>query len=235
MTKLLKVIFFILYILIARTTHSTETRIIVAIVDTGMPPEGLVTPYLCNMNHYDATGTGIQDRNGHGTNVAGIIAKKLNTKTHCLLIIKWWDTEVTMISAHKQLQSVRYYTEILQRIRPKYINMSLSGNTYLSFEFNILKSLAKTGSTIVVAAGNDGFDLNNQCNVYPACYNMDSSRFHVVGSWNKLLDRIDTFSNRGNVVTSYRPGIYVCGFNVCISGTSQSTAVLTSELISGKL
>lgn len=235
MSNLLKLIFFASYILIAKVTHSAETRSVVAVIDTGMPREHLVSKYLCNMEHYDVTGTGIVDRHGHGTNVAGIIAKTLNPRTHCLLIIKWWDTEATMGNITKQISAVRAYVDILNRVRPKYVNLSLSGNSYLPFEFNVLKGLLKTGSVVVVAAGNEGADLNKECNSYPACYNMNSSNFHVVGSWNKLLDKVDGFSNTGKVVTDYRPGSYVCGFGVCIGGTSQATAVLTSELISAKV
>jgi subtilisin family serine protease len=235
MSNLIKAIFFVCYILVVRVTHSAENRIVVAVIDTGMPPEYLVSNYLCNMPHYDVTGTGIVDRHGHGTNVAGIIAKQLNTKTHCLLIIKWWDTELTMNSAMKQLNAVKGYLAVINEIRPKYINMSLSGNTFISYEFNTLSKLIKAGTIVVVAAGNDGRNLNDKCDVFPACYNMKSSNFHVVGSWNKLLDKVDEFSNTGKVVTNYRPGTYVCGFGVCIRGTSQSTAVLTGELISAKV
>lgn len=229
---LLKLLFFIAYISVYKVAHAAETRKVVAIVDTGMPMTEAVKPYLCNLTHYDVTGKGIADVHGHGTNVAGIITKHMNPKTHCILIIKWWHSEKIKQTNAELYKAVVDYTDILHKVRPDYVNLSLSGNSYLGVERNTLKGLLATGTIITVAAGNDSWDLNKVCNVFPACYDMSSSNFHVVGSWSKLMNRIDAFSNFGKVVTDYRPGTYVCGFDVCTGGTSQASAVMMSELVS---
>ena len=231
MSKLLKLIFLLVYLLVPRFTHAAEHRKVVAVVDTGMPPAPAITKYLCNMTHYDLTGFGITDHHGHGSNIAFIIASRMNIKTHCLLIIKWYDTDKTSVDGQVLSNAVRAYSAVLDQVRPAYVNLSLSGGSYFSYESNVLKGLLQTGSTIIVSAGNDYLNLDNNCISYPACYNISSSRFHVVGARNQLTGSIEPYSNRGRVVTDYESG-NSCTFNTCYSGTSQAAAFLTGRLTS---
>lgn len=236
MNFITKLVFVAAYLLIARYVHA-ESRKVIAVIDTGMPAKALINSYLCNIPHYDVTGYGIEDVHGHGTNIAGIIASKMNVQTHCLLIIKWWHSEETSGKATgtENYKNVRRYVDVLGKVKPDYINLSLSGDAYMMYEANVFRSLLDRGTTIVAAAGNDGKDLDVRCDIYPACYRIRHSNFRIVGSRDKFMDRLHNFSNYGKVVTDYRHGVGVCGFGVCISGTSQSTAVLTSDLISGNV
>jgi hypothetical protein len=229
MNKLLKLIFLIGYLLVPRLGHS-ETRKVIAIVDTGMPPP-MINKYLCNMAHYDLTGTGIADHHGHGSNIAFIIANRMNIKTHCLLIIKWWDTEKTTKGADVLAKAVKDYSALLYSLRPAYVNLSLSGEVYISYEANVLKGLVASGSVVSVAAGNEGRNLDEACNSYPACYNIKAPNFHVVGARNQATGSVEYYSNRGRVVTDYESG-NACTFTQCFSGTSQATAQVTARLTS---
>jgi subtilisin family serine protease len=231
MNKLLKLIFLLAYLLVPRVGHTKELRKVVAIVDTGMPPP-MINKYLCDMPHYDLTGFGITDHNGHGTNIAFIIANRMNIKTHCLLIIKWWDTEKTSVGSALLAKAVKEYSALLDQIRPAYVNLSLSGEVYISYEANVLKGLVKSGSVVSVAAGNEGRNLDEACISYPACYNISAPNFHVVGARNTATGSIEYYSNRGRIVTDYESG-NACTFTQCFSGTSQATAQATARLTSG--
>jgi len=207
-----------------------ETRKVVAIVDTGLPTSSKIKPFLCKNMQTDVTGYGIKDVAGHGTNIAGIIAKTLNPKTHCIAMIKWWHSYYQMheyLTKHTAEQLIESYMDAVVALKPSIVNMSLSGGGYSKAERDAILALLKGGSTVVVAAGNDSLDLSKYCVSYPACYFIKNTRFHVVGG------RDVSRSNYNSPVTDYRPGRDQCGIfsSSCLTGTSQSTAVLTSELI----
>jgi hypothetical protein len=56
--------------------------IVVAVIDTGKA----VDPKLkyCKYGHKDITGTGLEDNNGHGTNVASLIAREAKGANYCV-------------------------------------------------------------------------------------------------------------------------------------------------------
>jgi subtilisin family serine protease len=65
----------------------------------------------------------------------------------------------------------------------KYINISLSGEGYFYTEYSAIYKAVNKGITVVVAAGNNGLDLTEDCKIYPACYKINSPRFIVVGAF----------------------------------------------------
>jgi hypothetical protein len=202
----------------------TDTRQMVAVVDTGIEPNARILPYLCKVDHYDFTGFGIKDVHGHGTNVAGIIARKMNYKTHCLLIIKFWHS-AAINSKKSTYEVISNYSKVLDRLYPEYVNMSLSGFESHPEEFRVLNRLSKFGSKIVVAAGNNRANLNKSCSIFPACYNIKKN-FYVVGSESE-------YSNYGDVVKFIAHGFEQVGiFNKrAFTGTSQSAANFMSDLV----
>lgn len=219
---------FIVLILVAISirTFSAETRKVVAVVDTGLPYNHELTPYLCKGLQFDVTQSGIEDHHGHGTNVLGLIAKTMNNKTHCLTMIKWWDSTRERPSLDTSRKRVEAYSNILFDIKPAYVNLSLSGFDYNPTEYHTFKDLLKGGTVIVTAAGNDSQNLNALCDVYPACYNIRNKNFHVVGALGA------NYSNYGGPVTDLLPGFNQCGmFGICFSGTSQAAANETAQLL----
>ena len=213
-------------VVISVQIFSQETRKVVAVVDTGLPYNRAILPYLCKGLQYDVTEHGIQDYNGHGTNVLGLVAKGINPKTHCLSMIKWWHTaEETNLNKHLVDSRIKSYMNILSKIQPVLINMSLSGSGYSVPEYEGLKSLLSKGIKAVVAAGNTGSYLTTSCTSYPACYAFKDKNFYVVGT-------SDSFSNFGGPVTDILPGSDQCGiFGLCMSGTSQATGNKSAELL----
>ena len=196
-----------------------ETRVKIAVIDTGLPVNKKeLDPYLCKIGHKDTTGLGIQDHHGHGTNVAGIIASKLNPKKHCLIIIKWY----SKLSHEKEI-----YDAFKHAIESdaKYINFSTVGPGAFPQEKQIIEYALKRGIKVVVSAGNKGANLDIECNDYPACYGIKHKNFYVV------MAKDARYSNYGGPAIHQAPGTGVCALDICLSGTSQAAANFTSELV----
>lgn len=216
----------VLVCLFSSIALSKETRKIVAVIDSGIAPESSALKYLCKGFHVDFTGTSLKDMNGHGTNIAGIIANKINTKTHCIAILKYWHTKDNPWGTKYEYDIIKSLYNYVKQINPDYINFSSAGGGFNHYEYSVLSELLDNGTKVVVASGNRGLNLTeNACNDFPACYYFDSPNFFVVGYEGKL-------SNYGGPVKYKRKGINQCGFGVCLTGSSQATANMTAELLS---
>lgn len=203
-----------------------ETRIKIAVIDTGVNYTHLSRAYFCRDGQFDMTGRGMKDVRPHGTNVAGIITKYINHKTHCITMIKFFHTSATM---NDLLRAMR----LAEAIRPAYLNLSIHGDGYSSDEQQILNRMAKRGTVIVVAAGNERnyLDFRASCATYPACYKLDGD-MHVVGSVD-THGVLGSMSSYGPRVTDWEVGVEVEGGGLILSGTSMATAVLTGKLAGG--
>ncbi len=226
MVTYLRELLIIVAVLVTTQALSKETRKVVAIVDTGIANDIRIKKYLCDGLHVDFTGTSLYDQHGHGTNIAGIIATKMNPKTHCIAILKYWHTAIKPEGNRPQYEIIKSVSRYLKTLKPAYINFSSAGGSFDPNEFNVLGDLLDAGTKVVVAAGNSGKDLTETpCNNFPACYYFDSPNFYVVGHKGKT-------SNFNGPVKYFRPGINQCGLDICMSGTSQSTANMTAYLLS---
>jgi len=199
--------------------ESSDNRIHIAVIDTGVNLK-LASTYMCRDGNADLTGNGLSDVHGHGTNIAGILAKKINTKTHCLQIIKWFHTSNKNDKGFSKLMEDAL--DVAHKYKAKYINMSLSGDGHLPSEFAMMSILLSEGIEIYVSAGNNSKDLDVNCNAFPACYRFNHPNFHVVGAYDVPV------SNKGSWV-EMEHGNNVEGFGVVMSGSSQATAVRLSK------
>jgi len=196
-----------------------DTRIRVAVLDSGINFNNSNRYYLCTEGHYDATGTGLADREGHGTNVAGLIAQGINPKTHCIVMIKFFNT-YGYISKYKPYPTMLDAWNHLKELNPAYVNMSLSGWEFWQEEFNTIKYLLRNGAKITIAAGNESVDFDKAgCIIFPACYRVNNPNFHVVGAPDLIR------SNRGGPVQYFEFGLNQRAWGVTKTGTSQSSAV----------
>ena len=210
--------FIILIILMIGIRCYADTRIRVAVLDSGINFNNSNRYYLCTEGHYDATGTGLADREGHGTNVAGLIAQGINPKTHCIVMIKFFNT-YEHVSNYRAYETMVDAWNHLRDMNPAYVNMSLSGTEYWQEEYNTIKALLAGGTKISVAAGNENinFDILG-CYIFPACYHFQGN-FHVVGA--KDLDH----SNRGGPIKYFEDGLNKRAWGITKTGTSQSSAI----------
>ena len=199
-------------------TGGAEQREKIAIVDTGIIITPEIKPYLCN-EIKDATGTGIVDRNGHGTNIANIIKTGMDPKKQCLFIVKYYDKGSGPDDYFEALSLV------LKEKGVKYLNLSLNGSFPDSLEREALQVLLNRGVKISVAAGNSKEYLSYGCHSYPSCYDFNHKNFHVVGGTGVSA------SNFGPVVNYWEDGYRISAGGITMSGTSQACAVHTSKLI----
>lgn len=196
--------------------ETVEPKHKIAIIDTGYNPELIKTGpklKLCKSGHFDFVSG--EDKIGynttfskdHGTQIAAIIAKELQSVDYCAVIftISSYYTAEQVISA--------FYKASNESVTV--INASYNAIIKSVPEREAVKDAAKQVDAIFVSAGNNGLDLDKACLSFPACF--DIPKMHVVGA--KLgtdRPRAPT-SNYGERVTKWESGKSLDGQS---SGTS---------------
>lgn len=203
-----------------------ETRTKIVIIDTGLLVTSKMVPYLCKDDAISfVVDSPFSDPHGHGSCVAGLIAENLDPKKQCIVIVKFWERNMTKESLMKNIAGgVRYAI----KIKASFINMSLSGGSPIAEEEAAIRDAVKNKIKIAVSAGNSHQNLDKRCDTYPTCYKkLNSKYFHVVGS------STGTYSNTGKIVKFKEDGTKKGSPEM--SGTSMSTAIHTGKWASGKL
>lgn len=220
--------FFLL--LVSRTTLAGET-LRIAVIDTGLDLKDSRFK-LCYDGHKDFTGDGLKDTNGHGTHIAGLIQQYAGSKGYCLVILKFFARGATaQQNISREIEAIKEAA----RLKVDIINLSISGAAFSKEEYEALKAIPQT--PVLVAAGNDGKDLN-VTSFYPASYNL--ANIIPVGALDhKGKDRLKS-SNYGKIVLTWEIGenvksTFPNGFSGYMTGTSQATAVATGKLVNKSL
>lgn len=151
----------------------------------------------------DFTGEGAGDQNGHGTCVAGVIgSQSFGVAKRTNLI----DVKVLNHQGRGRLSWVLSALEYVltakeQRKKPAVINMSLGApkNNMLN---KVIGQVVAQGVPVVVAAGNSD---SSACRVSPA----SAEGAFVVGAFDDRSDSIASFSNWGQCVDAYAPGVNI--------------------------
>lgn len=199
-------------------SFSVFAKIEIAVIDTGVGIHQ--KKYLCKNGSISWERTAY-DLNGHGSNVIELITKKMDTNKYCIVSYKFWD------ASYKSEDTINFVNKALENaIKRKVavINMSLYGAFYSTPEKKLIEKALDMGIAIVVAAGNDGYNLDVACISFPACYKFSHKNFYVIGA------KEEKFSNYGAVVDSYENGTKQGELK--LSGTSQAAANFTAKLIS---
>ena len=207
--------YLILTMTIVFSTICQGKTVKIAVIDTGFDFKKSKSVKLCKSGHKDFTGTGIHDLNGHGTNVAGLIAKGNVNVDYCLVIVKGLGGIFPFASSIAALRYVKHLDVDM-------INLSYGGLSTSVEERRHIKDILGKGIKVVAAAGNEDIDLNKECSYFPACYD---KRIIVVGNYG-------TNTNYGNKhVDVVINGNKKRALGITLSGTSQSTAVYTGMLL----
>ena len=237
---------FLAILLLASVVAEAKT-IRIAVIDTGFDfnsdwsrheRRGFVKPKLCKDGHKDFTTSPFNDRpmdyHGHGTHVAGILAKNLKEVDYCIIVFKYYKDG----KEPGNLTLYRSNLALLEAIKQKvdYINYSGGGPVPDDVERKLITYALDKGIRVFAAAGNEGkFVSRYTYQYYPAFYD---DRIFVVGSHDDTGRRLSS-SNFGVFVTDYKPGKNVMSLlphNSIgpMTGTSQATPQLLSEHILSK-
>lgn len=207
--------------LLATTSYARPIR--VAVIDTGLSASAHVR--LCKAGHkdlIDPSGNTIPEP--HGTNISGLIEANAGDANYCQIIIRWYKFGMTGEQLKANLgASIKAAIDAKADI----INISGGGVSPDEGERKYIKLALKKKIKIVVAAGNEGSNLDFNCDYYPACYD---KRIVVVGNVNEN-GSLHYKTNYGKVVTHYVVGVDKCAEGICMTGTSQSTAIVTGRMI----
>jgi subtilisin family serine protease len=225
----MKNLIILLFIFICASVKAVETRTKIAVIDTGVHKQMAKEKFMCENGVLDATGIkNPYDTHGHGTNIVGIIAEKINPKTHCIVSINFYvhyhSGEQSQASVNNALKMVIADPSI------RYLNMSLGGEGYSSLEQSYIKRLLIRGVKVVVAAGNEGKNLDTPMyKYYPASHRevLPYPNFYVVAS--ELPS-----SNKGKVVTDTYSGKNIkpkFWYSLRFSGTSQAAAQKMADIL----
>ncbi|MDE7247014.1 MAG: S8 family serine peptidase, partial [Lachnospiraceae bacterium] len=198
----------------------------VAVLDTGVSAGAEVTVKK-NINKASKASSA-DDKDGHGTHVAGVIAAQINDKVGAGIAPKATIVNVKVLGDDGSGSDSDIIQGIIaaQDAGVDIMNLSLGGIGYNPAVEQVVNEAYTAGIAIFVSAGNDGG--NNMC--YPAALN----NVICVGAIDNNNQRA-SFSNYGSWVDLSAPGVDIWsiapGGNspACMSGTSQACPVAAGE------
>lgn len=214
-------------------TEDARQRIVV--IDTGVSRKQYDKSFMCKDFRAFSMVPAVNefDGHGHGTNIIGIIADRIDTEKYCITSIKYYhkstdsDAGIHLTRAFNLASTLPFVVAV---------NLSGGGRGRFTPEEDIVFKLVKQGITMVFAAGNDGINLRVGRCYWPACtkylkrFEKYKNNIHVVGGLNNLMLRMPSSNWSDTLEMDYCVGLRVGTSKM--SGTSQATAVNTGELFS---
>jgi len=225
---------FLLFILLMFPTSliasSSCPQIRIGLVDTGLNlNDPRLKPHLCPTGHKNfVEHETLNDVNGHGTFVAGLIEQNAGKANYCLLIYKYYQADVPgIVNEQRELEA---FQEAIDN-GASVINFSAGGPNFNEKESVLIKNNPRV--TFVVASGNEHSNLDIPGNeFYPASLFLDNEKVVESIDENGKISKFSNYSIKaykelGENVLSYLPyGGYTNN-----SGTSFATAIFTGKLV----
>lgn len=165
--------------LVLNTNIIHASLINILLIDTGIKSIDPLKPYLIQNHKDDAV-------MAHGTEMALIVAYGLNSSDYK----NQPKLPITIESCNPFIQRADGSIVVNERLflnclemgkKFNYILMALSGPTRIRGEDTLLKKLDVMGVRLIISAGNDSVNLNDNCNRYPVCYIKQLSLQNAVG------------------------------------------------------
>lgn len=185
--------------------------------------------YIDDIQGYDfvARTPKVQDSHGHGTHIAGIVAKTAPTAK--IMNLKYFNRGLSGAEALRaSLEAMRYAI----RMKADVINYSGGGTIPSQDELRVLAEASRQGILVIAAAGNEAMNSERQP-FYPANYNLpnilsvtaidETETGDVILPTSNFGTRSVAVAAQGKDVESTLPG----GLYGRMTGTSQATAVVT--------
>ncbi|MEY4901146.1 MAG: hypothetical protein RI895_1568 [Actinomycetota bacterium] len=184
------------------------TGITVAVIDSGVNRTGYELDSINVISGCDwvasetneCTGTGVNDENGHGTHVAGIIAAKKDGLgvTGVAPGVTILPLRVLDANGSGYLSDVAAAIDYARLNGAKVINMSLGGTTDFSLIKEAVNRAVAAGVIVIAAAGNSG---------YPASPSFPAAYPNVIAvAATTSAEVIATYSNGGGYIDVAAPG-----------------------------
>ena len=222
-----------------------EKTINIAVIDTGIDPmhplfngKLMVGSKNATENSYGLDFSSLNgkvnyqpyDQNGHGTHIAGIIAK-INPKAK-LHILKYYNPEA---DGYQNLQATIRALKYAIKNNMDVINYSSGGPEQSPQEAALFKQAREKGILIISAAGNEfrDIDANGSDGFYPASY--DYKNIITVGALDKKMKKVGSSNWGTRSVDIFAPGKKIKSafpkFQLAeMTGTSQATAFVTGAV-----
>lgn len=226
-----------LLIFLAISTSSADP-IRVAVIDTGIDSVskwenaeslGLKKPILCKKDHTVFAGKTDKDKMGHGTHVAGLIAKYAGDSDYCLISYKAF----TNSSAYDPIETSNAALKKAIEDGVDLINYSAGGYLYNEEECSLVKKALDKGIGFIAAIGNDAKNTDFEpyypamCDPRIAVVENVSEKGELAPTSNYSVIRLIKFSENGVDALSLAPG----GKFEKMTGTSQATAIATGKIV----
>lgn len=173
---------------------TSEEAIVVAVIDSGVDA---THPYLAGRvlqgyNTFDSS-SDTADSTGHGTHVAGIVARATeNYDVNILPVVVLNEDEFG--ASYQIAEGIRWAADQGAHV----INLSFGGPTKTKIEQEAIQYARDKGILVVTSAGNDGTDAHL---TYPA----SERDILTIGAANEQQE-LASFSNYGNVIDVVAPG-----------------------------
>ncbi len=205
---------------------SNEPKYKIAILDTGYDIHAPGTKLkLCKTGHFDFRSyrRTIDYTQSHGTEVSSIIAERLKDVDYCAIIY-----QIESVFGTFPDQNIIGALELANVAGVVAVNMSFVSSDPSIAEREALKRIASKGAKLFVAAGNDRKNLDYECDVFPACY--DIPNLSAVGALDPLTGEKASYSNRGSRIKLWYSGRYHAAGR-SVNGTSLAVPRALSEYV----
>jgi len=214
----------------------------VAVIDTGFdhrstwPTAPMPTATLCSDGSYNFVDNNedADDPHGHGTHIAGLIAKYAKDANFCIVALRYYDSKGSDVK--NLTNSVLSFRRAVE-LKVDFINYSGGGIARSDEECTVVKDALDAGIVVVAAAGNERSDIDDRP-YWPA---MCDPRIVIVGNTDKEGEPAEStnysrWPEPDTTNIEYELGVDVLstlthnqfGF---MTGTSQSTATMTGKLV----
>lgn len=222
----MKWVFWVLlaFFLVIQNLHSGQL-IRVAIIDTGADlKDPRYNRYLCESGH-SAFGENINDVEGHGTHILGLIKKYAENSSYCIIVLKGLSYNENTTNYKKALLRIN-------KLQPDIVNISGGGSNYSFLEEDVI---ANNPNVIFnVAAGNNGKNIDEDP-YYPAILSKFHKNINVVGNGVNSINKYSN-SNYGSIVKHWEDGVNVESYAIGngtrkLTGSSMSCAIFTGKMI----
>ena len=227
-------------------SSKSKSQFVIAVIDTGIDTTLLNKNTFCKNGHKDFTGTGLEDRHGHGTHISGLIDQHARNYTffkkdpkkiydikvnYCQIVIKFFNkkSDQNKDSLDSTRKAFRYAIDM----KVNMINYSAGGPDFDQEEKNLMVEALNKGIIIVAAAGNERSDIDKN-KYYPAMY--DNRIYRVGNLLSESPREVASSSNFGKSVTHWENGSNALstlpgGTYGLMTGTSQAAAIKSGKLI----